>query len=434
VSPLSINNPIERVSRTYSTNELWFRMDSIRDDKQSSYTYMNPELPPITAPFYKFAYEKFAESATRGLAAVLSAAKSLRESTDELRASTGGSALDRRTVLSEEPEAVIGYARGKAELQSFIIDVDRVAAAQQNTGTELQRTEPSVIAAGSNRFTLTVGEKSKTLQADFWSGETNEQALGKVRRMINSADIGVTALLRRDMESGTVKLELTADETGKSRSFSITDEIGNVVEAAGLQHVTREAENASYRVNGGPLVHTELNRVVLDQGRVTAAWSKPTNGPVKLSIAPDADALKEQAGQLVKSYNALVASTEEHEAWLNPVVARRVLGDLPEHHLELLGISHQQDGSLKLDEDTLSEAAAGHYGMVSQALTGTDGLATKMGRLSEKLEAAPAFALLNVNSAPYTSLTNYQYDPMSAPPLQRYLPVPWLGTLLNNRM
>ncbi|WP_284644346.1 flagellar filament capping protein FliD [Paenibacillus silviterrae] len=428
-----MDTSVPKVTRTYQTTSLWYLMDLERDKRQEKYAFLNPNLPPANAPFYRYAYERYAETSAQSLASLLKSAHSLKLASDDVRSTTGASALDRRKVTGNS-HAVAAQAKDHAELQSFTLQVDQAAVSQKNTGAALSRLAPSSVEAGSHRFSLTAGATTKTFRVDFWSGETNEQALGKIRRVINAADMGVTAILARDTTNSTVRLELTADDTGKGHAFSLKDETGNAVDATGLANVEREAENARFRVNGGPAVSSDSNSVRLGGEQVTAFWTKATEGPVTLQVTPDNDAVVKQIAKLVEAYNGLAAAAEEAGALLSPAVTRAMERALPERSLELLGIDKRSDGSLRLDlgASGLQRRLEEDYDAIRQELIGASGLPSQLSKLADKLTGAPSFALLNVHTSPYTSLTNYQYNPMYAPPLQRYLPVPWTGTLMNH--
>lgn len=103
-------------------------------------------------------------------------------------------------------------------------------------------------------------------QFNIGEGDTNRQITERLSRLINNADIGITADVTES--DSRYALRLTSDATGvpngKAYHFQVsddhTDKTSGVVDYLGLNYVSRPAGNARFfsMVKNEPLLPTTL--------------------------------------------------------------------------------------------------------------------------------------------------------------------------------
>ncbi len=84
---------------------------------------------------------------------------------------------------------------------SASLDIKQVAAAQQNTGRQLDPAAKYSGLAGQNHFALSVGGKSYNISVNVKSNDTNKAVLQKTADAVNNKNIGVTASITYDSKT-----------------------------------------------------------------------------------------------------------------------------------------------------------------------------------------------------------------------------------------
>lgn len=335
------------------------------------------------------------------------------------------SALQERSVSSAKPEAVTGQAARGAKTQSFAVQVDAVAAAQQNRGFELAKHGSAVAEAGAHTFDLTIGGQSRAISVTIGETDTNGDALVKLRDAINRSQSGVTAAIKEDKEAGTVRLELQSRETGTKQAFSLTDRDGSAaVSAFGIDTEAAAAADAVYRVNGGGKLVSQSNNVSVGKD-VQLQLKAATDSAVQVKVGLDADAVVKQVKEAVGEVNKLAGAFAEHSAYLNPAMRRSLDQAMTSGAAERLGISRHGDG-YKLDETKLRAAIESRPEIARHDLGGSGGWASSLARTLDRYESLPAQALLSPAAQRMTAYASYPTG------IQTYWQVPQNGWLLNS--
>jgi len=316
------------------------------------------------------------------------------------------SAFEKRSAASSDENVVTATATNKATVAAYDITVDRLAAAQQNVGAALSASATGGIAAGTHRFEIAVGSRTKTVTVTTHAYDTNETALTRLRAAIRQADAGVDAALVRDRSAGTVKLQLTATKTGVDNAFAIRDVSGTAVADSGIDAVAQAAADASYRIDGGPAVSSASNDVLLDGGNVVATLRKAGPDPVRLTVGPDADAIVKDVNRLVDAYNELRGGVEAAAGYISPDAARAV-ERIARSGLSGIGVVRQRDGSLEVDEERLREALTKRFDHAKRLLVGTEGLVRDVQRAADFLAEAPTSALLHPGARALSPFPTY---------------------------
>jgi flagellar capping protein FliD len=403
---------------SYQTTTNWF------SQTRATISSEGPSKP-YNFPFYRYASSLFSSTAASGLATILSAANKLNSSIESFR-NSGAALLNNRLVSSSDNASVTATAVKGAELHSVNVNVQSVATSQINSGAAFNASSPTTLLTGTQKFTITMG--NKTTNVSFFANATDnhQMALNKIKDAINASDSGVSANVVKDSVSSKIHLELSSNETGTNHSFALADVSGSAVSSTGSQSVTTAASNAIYSVDGGTLQTSNSNQIQLDNGKITATLLKPTTSSVTLTLKPDSDAIVKQTKQLVKDYNALQAQISDESGYLNPAVKRNLQNALNSNDLDTLGISKQSNGTLTLDETKLKNNISSHFDQVSHIIIGSSGIASSLTKATDRMQSSPAEALLNQNNSDYKRYNNYQST------LQFYSQLPTSGLLLNN--
>lgn len=427
-----MTEPIERVSRSYRIHELWYDWDQNPDRSNGGKTSFKPFplTQTMSLPLLQYEFDRFAQRIAEQLAAVLTAAESLKQAAVPLKDASAGSVFSQRTIGCEQAHAVTVLAKDSARVQSYIIQTDRVARKQRNRGFAWKASEAFPLAGSLCELELrTRSAWAKRLTLAFGPADTNEQALARMQRAVSDAGYGVTARLLHDHRENRVTLELESDETGASRAFTVTDTRGIAAALTGIDRTTQAAENAIYTINGGTVVSSSSHEVTLDEGRLALTLNEAAKDPVRVTVNPDRGAIKKQLGELISRCNEVRISLREANEILNPEASRDLLNDLPLHALEELGILELANGHLRLNETNLEAQIHTRFDQLTATLTDGSGLIAYLFHAAERLGSSSPEALLNKQNGSYRALINYAYGPEKR--LRSYLPVPITGFLMN---
>lgn len=256
-------------------------------------------------------------------------------------------------------------------------------------------------------FSLNGALNSKTITL-----EAGDQTLQGIRDAINKADMGVTATIVSDGSSNPFHLVMTSTKTGEATSMKIgvSGEDGSAADPAlaallgydpaGVQGMTQTAgaQSTLLNMNGIEIksdstsVKDAIQGVTLDVSAV---------GSSTLTVTKDTAAISTAVNDFVKAFNTLNSTMSgmtkynaetkkggvlQGDASVRAIQSqmRRQISAVMEgtggklNSLSQVGISFQQDGSLKLDSGKLNKAitdnAADFGGLFAAMGSTTDGL------------------------------------------------------------
>ena len=338
---------------------------------------MTVERSPVTALQSKISTTNTKISAFGTLQSKLSA---LQTAADDLRFS---SRLTAKTATSSESAIASATANTSALNGSYSLNVTQLASAQKSF-TEAYASG-TTFAQGS--LTFTVGTTSSTITMDDQTSYT----LSEVADRINTANVGVGATVITD-DSGNQRMVLSGEKTGGGNGFTLTSTMSATgtgsqaslgdfdvqeegEEPDGLMRQT--AKNAEMTIDG-IAVSSSTNTFDSALAGVTINASKA--GTSTLTVANDNQHVIDSAKAFVDAYNAVVTNISSNVGFNEGSSTGKVFsGDFairavsdglrsvrmtePSEvsnssfkKLSDLGISVQQDGSLKLDSTTLTTA------------------------------------------------------------------------------
>lgn len=328
------------------------------------------------------------------LSSLNSSMKTLGSSAKSLTASDGSSIFDRKIVSSSDSKAVTGSANSKASIQTYNINVLKVAQAQINKGFSLESGAATQLSEGTHKFSISVGDNEPVeVSFDVSAGQSNKTVLTNMASAINSKKLGITATVVSDEETNTSHLQITSDRTGTDSAFSITQLEGDAVEKTGIETVSTEARNAEYTVNDSEVRYSQENTVDLDRGNVKMHFNSETGKNVEVRVHQDAAAITSRIKDFIDEYNhtidSLAFSSKDFKGAedLGKEFAR--LSEFKSVALSSVGIDVHDDGSLSVDDEKLRKALESSPERVRSILAGASGVATRAGEISNRVLTSP---------------------------------------------
>lgn len=324
-----------------------------------------------------------------------------------------------RSALSSNEEVFTATADGTADLSSYEVAV--LALAQNSkVGTNASFADPdALVGAGTLTIGFTNGGDSFNIVTD---GTTT---LGDLRDAINAAsdNIGVTASLITLSESQT-ELVLTSNNTGAANQITISVDDDDLADTddSGLSRFYFDGDNPAAGTNQADSITVAQDAsITVDNFTISSstnvfsdaiagvtitavAESDNPAEPDDLIVSTDTSGVESEIKTFVASYNELMIvfnqltdydSTTQTSGLLNSDSSariiesqiRRVMSDLVDdapsdfNSLAYLGISTNQNGTISLDTEQLSEAVSSNFDDLSSLFASDSGVATKMDAL-----------------------------------------------------
>lgn len=335
---------------------------------------------------------------TSALTKLQTAAEALADSSlyDSLTTSLSGSGVTAATTS----DAVAG---------TYKLEVTQLAQAQSLTTDGVAS---KTTALGTGTLTLQLGSEDAVSITLTSSNNTLEG----IRTAINASGAGVTASIVNDGSGTPYRLVLTSDSTGTESEMTVSYTSDDSTDAAsslfgydgstGNMTQTVEALDAELTINGISItsqtntVEDALQGVTLN---LTAVGSSQT-----LTISQDTDAIYDAVSAFVTAYNSYVSTVDTLTSYdadadtagelLGDSTTRRIstklssdlysaVGSGTFSYLSQLGISLEVDGTLLIDEDTLTAAITDNIDAVSEFFIGTDGTSGFIGQMTTDLDS-----------------------------------------------
>ena len=334
---------------------------------------------------------------TSALTKLQTAAEALADSSlyTALTTSLSGSGVTAATTS----EAVAG---------TYKLEVTQLAQAQSLTTDGVAS---KTTALGTGTLTLQVG----TADAVSITLDSSNNTLEGIRTAINASGAGVTASIVNDGSDTPYRLVLTSDSTGTESAMTVTytstdstDEASSLFGydgSSGNMTQTVEALDAELTLNGISI--TSQSNTVEDAVQGVTLNLSATGSSQTLTISQDTDTIYDAISAFVTAYNSYVSSVDTLTAYdadadtagelLGDSTTRRISTELSSDlytaigsgtfsYLSQLGISLEVDGTLQIDEDTLTSAITDNIDAVSAFFIGTDGTSGFIGQMTDDLD------------------------------------------------
>jgi len=320
---------------------------------------------------------------------IKSASSSLASALKDL----SGPAFNQQTMVSSNTDAMTVNFNGKnlGSMSDISVQIDQVAMGQLNEGSRMSATGLYGGDRGVNRFEITSGGKTTQLSVSVAAGDSNRDVQQKMANAINNAGIGLRATVETDSATNIsmLRVESTNVGTDERNAFSIRDFTGNAVARTGINQVSRERQDAIYRVNGGEAQVSRSNNINLGNG-VTATLKASSDQAVTVSRGRDMSQVRGVIENMVRSYNnlfsAAAGNTNDFKA---QSLASRLMNVMSAYSRSLsdMGIGFNSDGRLTIDSNRLNQAF--ENGRVEQFFTENNGrnfgFTANLGRLADNV-------------------------------------------------
>ncbi len=332
-----------------------------------------------------------------------------------------------RSITSSNTSVMTASADSDAIVGISQINVQQLATNDILISDQMNLDDDFKLKAGTQEFVLNIGENEYTINMELDGDETNEEAMKKIAKAINSftddddEEIAVTAAFIKDT-STTGRLTLTSTETGSENEISFTQtklskELGwsnnlkssgdSRTEAndtsAGYRYADRNELDANLTVNGIDITRSSNSIDDLLPG-VTLNLKKPQEEdelPVTLTTEIDVQAVVDLLEPLLNSYNDTLeylnydkdirrseSSVSGLYSRLRGTLSEKVtgLGDGDPNYLASIGINIGSDGTVSIsDKERLEEVLADDPQLVANLFTAEDSFVNKVSSALENL-------------------------------------------------
>lgn len=304
----------------------------------------------------------------------------MKENARELRntiASLGGldedELLNKKAAYSSNENMVsasfIGTASEGVEIPSVEVEVYALASPQINMGKYLPGEEAIELPPDTYSFDVNIDDLNYEFQFSIKAEDTNKDVQERLARLINNANIGMTAQVLEDDENNYC-LRLESSSTGlknnKSMIFKVSDnrtsKTSGAVDYFGLDYLEAAASNARFSVNGEERVSAS-NHVTIGQLYELTLQGVGSEEGEKASIGlkTDVESLTENINTLVRGYNSFLRAAAEYSD-SQPKSNRLVhemssISKLYARGLTSAGLSLNLDGTLEVDNEAIQKNA-----------------------------------------------------------------------------
>ena len=249
----------------------------------------------------------------------------MKENARELRntiASLGG--LDEEELLNKKvayssneniaTAAYIGSSKPQDDTPSYEVEVRSLASTQVNMGNFLPDDKNVTLPPDTYSFDVSIDDLSYEFQFSIKATDTNRDVQDRLSRLINNANIGMTAQIITD-DAGNSSLRIESGATGlkdgKYNQFYISDnrtsKASGAVDYLGLDYVASPPTNAEFLVDGEEVVTTSNHYIIEHMYNVQLKGVSSEEGETaSIGLKTDVESLAENINTLVRGYNTFL--------------------------------------------------------------------------------------------------------------------------------
>ena len=308
------------------------------------------------------------EATQRYVVGIKENARELRNTIASLSGSSEGELLNRKIAYSTDASVVdakfIGDISQQHADESFEIGVKQLAQSQVNTGNYLVKNEMAM-PAGTYSFDITVNHIGYEFQFNINSGDTNFDLQNKLARLVNNANIGLSAEVKEYEDThSALAIESTATgiDLGHSTLFEVTDDNTSkstgIVTYLGLDQISRRPQNANFTLNGENRISYSNHFTIGGKYEINLNSLPSAEGEtVTIGLKPDTESLTENVNRFIKGYNDFVRAAAEYQnsqPKSNQLVREMsYISSLYSSHLNTIGISLTESCTIEVNESAL---------------------------------------------------------------------------------
>ena len=323
------------------------------------------------APLYKIKHsgdvQKFAIDIKESTRIIKNVVASLSDAEEGI-----GNAFQKKIAVSSQEDVVsadyIGNNKETDELESFLIEVKELASPQINLGNFLDKNHLT-LKPGSYSFDLENSTSTFEFQFTINADDTNYSTQSKLANLITNADIGLKASVVED-ENGLSALQIESVSTGIAPEepflFSIypqgTRDSISAVESLGIDHVSQEARNARFLLNGEERSSYANTFTINHAFELRLHGISEEGNPAVIGFKTNADAMAENIQTLVDSYNSILHTASKYsDSQHQSVKLYRDMSSTAfafQNSLESMGLLVDDKGEISIDKALLTESVS----------------------------------------------------------------------------
>lgn len=297
-------------------------------------------------------------------------ARGLRNTIARLGGLDESESLQKKSAFSSDPDVLsvtfIGEDVPVGTPESFSIEVKSLASPQENMGLFLPD-EAVALKPDTYSLELSINDMNYEFQFSISDGETNRDVQERLARMINNSSIGIKANVLE--EENRSSLSLTSESSGlpkgKNCIFSVSDERTGGAKGAvayfGLDYTSREACNASFKVNGTERSASSNHFTVEKMFEVELKGVSPQDTPTSVGLKTNVESVTDNVRQLVSGYNDFIKAASSYlETQARSKTLLREMKSIASSYsneLESIGLNISSEGTISIDSDLLRQSA-----------------------------------------------------------------------------
>ena len=321
--------------------------------------------------------------------------------------------FEKRMATSSNTAALTATAGTSALTGSFQLTVERLASSSKVATAALAS---SYTAPADGVLIVKLGAADAGVEVAIAAGDTLEQIRDKLNTSLK--DQGITANIVNNPTDGTSRLVLSAEETGAGKDIIISADAALsdlAVDSSVLAGATtagylgEPAGDAEFTIDGLAQTSASNNiEGVITDVTFTLVGKTEVDKPLTLAVGQDTSGVTATIKKFVEAYNKLIATTSQltsvppagegkapvlgglvGDASVRNLLSgvRSALGDPANQEgvrvLSDLGITTQNDGTLKIDDAKLATALEANFDAVASFFTGDNGL---MSRVDKRID------------------------------------------------
>ena len=281
-----------------------------------------------------------------------------------------GNAFQKKVAVSSQEDVVsanyIGNHKEPQELDNFLVEVKELASPQINLGNFLQKNHLT-LNPGSYSFDLENTTSTFEFQFNINPDDTNYTTQLKLANLITNADIGLKASVIED-DNGLSALQVESASTGivpgEPYLFSIfpqgTHDSISAIESLGINHVTQEAKNAVFLLDGVERTSYSNTFTVGHSFELKLHGISEEGNPAVIGFKTNADAMADNIQTLVDSYNAILHTANRYSDTQSQ--SKLLYRDMSstaftfQNSLEGIGLMVGETGEISIDKALLTES------------------------------------------------------------------------------
>jgi len=301
----------------------------------------------------------------------------LKENARELRntiAQLGGlekeGLFSQKSAFSTNEEiataSYIGSTTPSESIPDLELEVQSLATSQENLGLFLPNSKTE-LPPDTYSFDIGINDMNYEFQFAVGESETNREVQERLVRLINNSNIGIKASLEESEDRTSLRLvsEASGLPEDKKQIFTVTDnhtsKTSGTVEYFGLDYISREAENASFLINGEAF-SSASNRFTYDkQFDIQLKGISAEGETTQIGLKTDVESLTDNVFHLVGGYNDFVkaASSYVETQSKSKQLVREMMGIASVYGVSMgsIGLNLEPDGTLAVDKEVLRQTA-----------------------------------------------------------------------------